>query len=797
MRPAFPNHLDGISARVAIVFALLVAGPSSGADAITNVMSQVASYQYAEDFTSEVLTNGGLSSPYVSYQYSENFTSEALTNGGISSAIVSYQYFEWPGDDVLHLLSSPDVSYFYLTGSGQAQVVIQGRVVDANGAGIPGTTVSATVRLIMLAQTTSDAGGYYQLPPLNSGNYMLQATAAAYGSSSRILTLNPNTVWQDFQLAPLPTPPTAQETTRQAPTAFAQPPVGPMGSTLNIFNGTAFVNVDANNEPSRSLMTIVLTHGWTQDPLCVENNGIRGWPTEMAATLRANGVTPDQANILGWDWFQAAHPCPFPPEENTPSQGLALGQALQVALGANYSHPVHFLGHSLGTMVNASAANYLHGDLTAQQGVSPTPWSWHQTHMTLFDQAELSRVVSAQVLFDGLTVDPADPMATLRYAADTLQGWKPSMPVNCVWADNYISYVGFYLPNTFNVALQKAAGVWGFNPDQAHGYPMVWYDLSIQTPTDAVAGFQQSREYDLEAGLSEPAFPSDLLQLGDAYHQTPASSDPLALEQLPPEDVFQAIVPFFGNKADIVVQGAVGVVQFAGDVTTDVLDGAEVAGRYVSQGFAYMGNVAAQGGQAVVNIFDSAVLRLTFHTGPSHSYAGPRPLDLTPAPMAWLPVSVPPGSPVMAFDFTVQGDPVDDVLVCGIGETNLFSLEAKYVPTNAVSASRLIDVSAWSGQQVELFFGLMGGTSSNATLQVDNIRFYSLQAPRLDIALSAGALLLSWPASAGGCALQTSATLDPLAWETVTNLPAICADRYLLTNNWSDHTRFFRLAPRF
>src|SRR2546425_5182190 len=38
------------------------------------------------------------------------------------------------------------------------------------------------------------------------------------------------------------------------------------------------------------------------------------------------------------------------------------------------------------------------GDRTAQQSVLPTPWSPSRTHMTLFDQAEVSRIGSEQVL---------------------------------------------------------------------------------------------------------------------------------------------------------------------------------------------------------------------------------------------------------------------------------------------------------------------------------------------------------------------------------------------------------------
>jgi len=150
----------------------------------------------------------------------------------------------------------------------------------------------------------------------------------------------------------------------------------------------------------------------------------------------------------------------------------------------------------------------------------------------------------------------------------------------------------------------------------------------------------------------------------------------------------------------------------------------------------------------------------------------------------------------MAFDFIMEGEPVNDVLVCGIGTNNLFSLAAKYIPTNAMSASRLIDVSAWAGTTNELFFGFLGGSSTSATLVIENIRFFSLAEPRLEIAVSGNGTLLSWPLTAGGYVVETTPTLAAPNWETVTNAPVILTDRYVLTNSWSDETRFFRLRQQ-
>jgi hypothetical protein len=257
------------------------------------------------------------------------------------------------------------------------------------------------------------------------------------------------------------------------------------------------------------------------------------------------------------------------------------------------------------------------------------------------------------------------------------------------------------------------------------------------------------------------------------------------------------------------VQGVVAPIQIVGEVSSEVRDAAAQAGEWITQGFNYAGNTALQGGQTLVNLYDSAVLRLRLHTTPSSpsSLMALRGWPQTQGadggdgasnspPMAWLPIQFPSDARAMAFDFTMEGDPADDVLVCGIGETNLFSLEAKYIPTNTISASRLIDVSAWVGTTNELFFGFTGGTSSNATLIIENIRFYSVTTPRLEIARSGNATLLRWPSTAGGYLVETTPALTSSTWESVSNAPAISGDRYVLTNSWSDQTRFFRLRAR-
>jgi hypothetical protein len=795
-------------ALIAALFLQLL--PVFADDVITNVMSPIVSYQYSEDFSSEVLTNGGVISPFVSYQYPEDFSSGALTNGGIMSPIVSYQYYEWPGNGILNLLNSPVVSYYYQLAGGSGAFVLHGRVTDVHGVALAGATVSAMVLLTPAAQATADGSGNYQMPALGPGVYDLWASDSAYHTSIRAVTLSASTAQQDFQLTLLPAAAAVQQITRQPDLSYT---IGPMGSALLVFDGTNFVPIVAGkNVPPADRMTVVLTHGWIPVVGGVELvSGVEGWPTNMATQLRTNGVTATIANIVAWDWGAAAKGL-LPPEENTPEQGSALGEALQYWLGSSYSHPVHFLGHSLGTMVNAAAANYLHGDRTAgNTNVSPNPWSPELTHMTLFDHAEIASAVGPRVWWDGITAMVLPPVGTLMLVNDAMQEWKPSSPVRFGWMDNYVSMVGFYHPSAVNVALQKAEDYAGGDFVQVHGYPIAWYGLSITNPSDCVLGFQRSQEYDVWSGQPASAFPPSNFAVGSSYHQTPGNSDQLSLELLPWIDSYQVYVPalsVLGDAADSVVSEVYGgTVQAVGKVSTGISDGVQQASQWVSQGFNYAGNAAVQGWETVVDWAGSASLRLTLQTSPGPT-SGPHFNGLTPQPrdnglggsnsvaMAWVPVVIPSNALMAAFDFTVAGDPVDDVIVCGIGTNDLFSLQAKFAPTNGVSASRLLDVSAWAGTTNEIFFGVMGGTSTNCTVQVENIRFYSLQPPSLSVQVAGGSVVLRWPSTAGGYALECTPTLTGASWQTITNAPAVSGSFYAMTNAAPAGSMFYRLRKQ-
>jgi len=66
-------------------------------------------------------------------------------------------------------------------------------------------------------------------------------------------------------------------------------------------------------------------------------------------------------------------------------------------------------------------------------------------------------------------------------------------------------------------------------------------------------------------------------------------------------------------------------------------------------------------------------------------------------------------------------------------------------------------------------------------------------APKLSVSLSGKNALLSWPASAAGFVLESSATLSPANWSSVATAPAVAGGQNSVTVDASSGTRFYRL----
>ena len=90
----------------------------------------------------------------------------------------------------------------------------------------------------------------------------------------------------------------------------------------------------------------------------------------------------------------------------------------------------------------------------------------------------------------------------------------------------------------------------------------------------------------------------------------------------------------------------------------------------------------------------------------------------------------------------------------------------------------------------------MGGTSTNCTVQVENIRFYNLQPPSLNVQIAGGSVVLTWPSTAGGYALECMPTLTGASWQTITNAPAVSGSFYTMTNAAPADSMFYRLRKQ-
>lgn len=363
--------------------------------------------------------------------------------------------------------------------------------MNLEGQPVGEAVVEARLLESLAARGSSGMDGLYVLPPLPAGTYALSAAKTGWLSDRRTVALSTATMQQDLQLRPLPSPPFL--TVANSAPAFSPPPDGPQGSALRVFDGTVFVASPALLD--RAKMTVVLTHGWIPS---FENGAspplAGGWPSNLAAALTAQGIRTT-ANIVAWDW-QAVASSPLPPEEATPQQGIALGEALQQALGTDYRQRVHFIGHSLGTLVNGYAADYLHGYERADHRVAAQPWLASNTQVTMSDDAAIARLIAKEVL---VTLVLSGGKA---YASSVALGWKNPVPHDFRWLDNYISSVGRYHPEAVNVVLQKGMLLalpnhsWFDAAVQAHSYSIAnWYPRSVTSAKRITPGFGTSFEY--------------------------------------------------------------------------------------------------------------------------------------------------------------------------------------------------------------------------------------------------------------------------------------------------------------
>jgi pimeloyl-ACP methyl ester carboxylesterase len=559
-----------------------------------------------------------------------------------------------------------------------------------------------------------------------------------------------------------PTPPTVVQTNRT-------PSSTELGSqtsgSFKVFTNGNFVSGVAL-DPSKK--TVVLTHGWNDNPTT--------WPWLMAETLQLE-LGASTLNIVAWDWrTNAQSVLPWTAAAKTPEEGQSLGASLLAALGANYSQPIHFIGHSFGTLVNAGAANYLQAN----------GYSWTNMQMTLFDEAEVGSGSASNILQTAASTITA----ILANDSGPLPFWYHPLPTNCAWADNYITAFGMLHPQAANVILTNDFPIATIMPQAAydeivtfHGYPMTWYDDSITTPFGSSLGFRRSFE---ENGLTPPpATNTFFIQAFSSSDLDLATTSFSSASQLLNTRLKNMLNPIYYS----LVQAAPGPLQAAGQINAGIQD------TLTQDPYAFTTGLPEAWG-----------INVNLATSSSSSGSSPtpqikaQPLGLTPndassstnvPAFVWIPLAVPSNAVSMSFDFIFQGDGASDSFAVALNGTNVFSLETSLIQTSVMMNSGQIDVSQYAGTNVELFLGIVGGTSTNANLTVSGIRFYSIVAPSLQAQTAGNNFVLTWPLSASDYVLETSTNCT--SWTTNADVPVIVDLQNTVTNPISSGARFYRL----
>ncbi len=697
---------------------------------------------------------------------------------------------------------------------------ITGVLRDSAGVPVVGATIQIKRAGAIFWQGVSGAGGAFTTPNLSGVNYTVIVAKPGYvtsitnmaGTAGGLQALN-------LQITAMPVPPTAVAVNRiPAETAVRPGPDNsdPAYPMLARWDGLRFVyDVSDLNATQlsqiRSRMTVVITHGWlpTFPPSNIYAQRL-DWAIELAAliTQHHSGPTP---NIVAWDWGQKAHT--FSPKSDVAFDlGPELGKALHLLLGADYSQHVHFVGHSLGTIVNRYACDYAHGSL--RRGNPVGGWQVWQTtpHVTLLDEAEITSVLGTKVIHSASLAYRVSGAggALIAGVVEAKRDWKYPLPYDAVWADNYLSAVGLQHEDAVNVALPGEILSSG-NPIAAHSYAHEWYRDSVYPPASGSnappVGFGSSLE---AAGLFPPSGSGQ--SGGSLWYENLSTADALDLTLATNPEPYEATIGLYsaigmlgpgwildlGYKTGI--QWAHDAAEVVGQKTGQVIAGSsEKIGLWWDAAMDQVGNVRDS-----VN-FDAALplplstatygWRLFSQQAPQAAAARGLAAAGGSPPQVWITVKVPPDAGFMAFDFTVSGDPVDDRLACAVDEQNVFTLPAKFVVEGEPLSTDLLDVSAYAGETIEVYFGLVGGTSTNCEVAIDGLRFITVPPPKIALAPAGANVAIKWPAAASGWVLESSDSLALASWQTVSMASGVTLDSGVATLEelMSGARKFYRL----
>jgi hypothetical protein len=607
-------------------------------------------------------------------------------------------------------------------------------------------------------------------------------------------------------LGPAPALPTAFSTTSLPPTSMVARPRVPSGTQFLVYANGAFatgVPLDANK------MTIVLTHGW--------NSSSDAWPKDMANILTSQGFGAT-ANIVAWDWRVNANTLnPSIAATRTASEGETLGGELLYLLGANYNKPIHFMGHSFGTMVNCRAADFIHGDAKNSPGKIPgstLKFNPQNTHMTLFDEASAVGVANElslpiYMLFQPTSGDTGDLINNF---------WTKVIPDHSAWIDNYISEVGRLHHEAANVLLwRKFSGLAGI-----HGYSYEWYSDTVAAPLISAMGHRFSFERNTLSSL--PPNGTYFLQSADLIDSefvvTPldaatanrlSGGRALVYPTLQAYNGLNAAGNVYLNGLNAAGNVYLDGIQHAGDFLYDVTEWflSDFNGQSAYVGTGTAGSTPAYiipAGSAPLQFYWDLPFTLQKSTASPLALKGangpiPHPADAGPditnntAVYVWLPVIVPSNTVGMSFEFKIAGAGTNEYMTMGVSNENYFTMESKFMDDGVWASSGVIEISKYAGKQTQLFFSMNGDSGlPDGKLSVRGIQFLTVAPPTLNISVNGNQAVLSWPVITSGWQLEQTDTLSSSnQWTDVTNTPGVLDYENKVTNILSGGVKFYRL----
>ncbi len=835
-----------------------VAGSSFWRDAETNTRDAcaprillLAAFLLFVAFSPSRATEPDTFSPVVSYQYLDTHAEPGTT---ITSPIVSYQYFDWPGDENLTFQSSPNVSYFF---SGGVSATLNGILRDTAAAPISGAAVVLMRYGTVFWKGATNASGTFTAANIPAANYTVMVTKAGYRTLvDNIAGYAGGNGTLSLVMATLPIMLPATDVNRTPPSSALG--TTSTGSSLKGYSGGVFTT-GVTLHPDRMTIVLThgwtgKPEDWAQQmaglilarTALTEPPNIVAWDWQTAAAgglidkihgaaKEGRGLGEALQQALGTGYSQRIH-----------FIGHSFGTIVN-RYACDYLHasfPPDRAAMNSTTPWLASVTRP-HVTLLDEAEVGSVAGS----------QVITSTVVTAvtvggpAAVVTGATVATANWKSAIPKAARWVDNYISAVGIQHEGAVN-VCLVKAAESTFFN-------GFYGVsNLVAAHGYAHEWYRQSIIPATIYPAppmGFSRSFEKALTfppngAGATAGVLWTERTATADPLDMT-LNTDPFfgeATEQLAAafavqsskkiaENLVGGVTVFAGQVVQAGEAAALGLANTANDY---LIKPADAVGRAVMEGYTTGITVAGEiGGTAIYktglvitetkekvgNMIDATqdfaanttvsldpdslqlgpvtipFMRIRLMTQAAPQFAAKRSALAAAAAgqpaYAWMTVHVPANAGYLAFDFTVTGQPVEDRIVCAINDQNVFNLPAKFAPDNVPSSTDLIDVSAFAGQDIELFFGLAGGTSTNCEVAIDGVRFITVPQPKIGIVDAGPDVLLKWPAAAAGWILEESDSLAPANWQPVPMGAGVAVDSGVITFQQpkAGEQRFYRL----